>query len=78
MYYPNPIEEVCYSMDHIEQVLAEIKTNFPKYFSKFVESENGYSIDQKAFTKLSQSFGNVSKLKKDDSDFIQLYSLLEN
>lgn len=57
------VEPVCYEPDHIEQVLTEIRANFHDYFRKFVETENGHSLDENGLCKLAEKF-NVQKSNK--------------
>ncbi|MCP8968121.1 hypothetical protein [Ectobacillus ponti] len=44
MYYPNTIEKICYDEKHIEGVVEEIKVNFPSYFERCIEFEEGSEI----------------------------------
>jgi hypothetical protein len=64
MYYPHSFEEVCYTTEHIQSVLSEIKINFPNYFKTLIESDNGNTLDSETVKKLAEKFGNVSKPKK--------------
>ncbi len=54
MYYPNNIEEICYDEEHIQQVLAEIKSNFYNYFERFLETEAGNKITEDLFNSISE------------------------
>jgi hypothetical protein len=62
MYFPNHIEDICYEKDHIEQVLCEIRSNFPHYFEKFIETEAGRVLSNENFIKLAEHFGNRSQV----------------
>jgi hypothetical protein len=64
MYYPNSIEDICYTPDHIQSVLAEISNNFSSYFEKFIESDNKNAIDFDSMVKLAEKFGNSNKPKQ--------------
>lgn len=56
MYFPNPIEEVCYEEDHINSIEEILKKGFDKYFQKYIETENANSIDKEKFKQLASKF----------------------
>jgi hypothetical protein len=56
MYFPNAIEDICYKNDHIINVENKLKEGFLKYFIKFIETENGNTINQEKFNELSSKF----------------------
>lgn len=64
MYYPNPIEDICYEKSHIEEVVAEIKQNIPPYFNLFIETDGGNTIPYDKLSELSRKFGSTSQPKK--------------
>jgi len=64
MYYPEKIEEISYEPEHIEKVVAEIQNNFKEYFDKYVESENGNSLDELDISALADKFKISPKVKK--------------
>ncbi len=64
MYFPNVIEEVCYEKNHIQNVETKLKEGFTKYFKKFIETENGNSINQDKFQELSSKFNIVDSINK--------------
>ena len=53
------LENICYEKAHIDEVVAEIRSNFDKWFKKFLNSQNGYvpldEIVEKAAEKISIS-----------------------
>jgi len=57
------VESICYEPDHIQQVLTEIKANFHDYFSRYIETENGHSLDGSGLDQLAEKF-NVQKSNK--------------
>lgn len=53
------LEKICYEKAHIDEVALEIRSNFDKWFDKFLNSENGYiplaDIIERAVDKFSIS-----------------------
>lgn len=74
MFYPHPIEDLCYTEDHIEKVMTEIRTQFPFYFEKFIQTENGNELDVDTIQKLANKFGNPHKPKKKKDNIRERYS----
>lgn len=78
MYFPNAIEEFCYEKSHIENVEIKLKEGFNKYFKKFIETENGNSIDKEKFQELSSKFNiQESKKKNLQNDYKILKRIIE-
>lgn len=59
------VENKCFDDEHIEKVVAAIKTNFDVFFDKFIASENNIVITNDEFYRLQEKFG-ISAVKKDD------------
>jgi hypothetical protein len=78
MHYPNSIEEISYTEDHIDDVLSEIKIQFNDYFNKYINSEGGNNISDDKIKKLAEHFGHkdTPKNKTKDNKVI-LQSLLK-
>lgn len=57
MYYPNDIEDVCYEMEHINQVLEEIKQNIPEYFQRYLDTEAGEVATEDEVCRLAKAIG---------------------
>lgn len=74
MYYPNcleyenNIEEICYDQDHIDKVWAEIKQVIPTYFQRYIETENGNTVQNSEAQKLAEKFGSTAKPKSKKKD----------
>lgn len=75
MYYPNDIEDVCYDMEHIDQVMQEIKMNIPEYFERYLDSEGGMTVTESEISKLAKAFGATSQPKSKKKNY---KSILEN
>lgn len=60
MFYPNDIENKCYSESHIQTVLNEIKSTFNSYFDFFIESDAGYTPTFEQMENLIEQFGQNS------------------
>lgn len=78
MYYPDQIEEICYSEEHIKKVIYEIKDNFPRYFKNFLESEGGTSINFESIKMLAEQFGNSLKQEKKKINSKEVYQRIIN
>lgn len=63
MYYPNTIEEICYTEQHIEQVLGEIKVRFHDYFDTFIQSAGGTSLSEQQINVLAKRFESEGAVK---------------
>lgn len=63
MYYPNDIEDICYEMTHINQVLDEIRANIPEYFQRYLDTECGQEIDEDDASRLAKAFGSSGSPK---------------
>jgi hypothetical protein len=62
---PNRIEDICYDHDHIDRVTAEIKSTFPDYFSKYLETDSGSAPDSEKMAQLAEKYGaKISKRKQ--------------
>jgi hypothetical protein len=57
MHYPNNIEDICYEMQHINQVLDEIKSNIPAYFQSYLDTEGGEAVAEDDVICLARVFG---------------------
>jgi len=57
MYYPNHIEDACYEMEHINEVLDEIRNNIPEYFQRFLNTEGGHAVAEDDVSRLAKTFG---------------------
>lgn len=68
MYYPNDIEEICYEQDHIDKVWNEMKQIIPEYFQRYIDTENGHTIQDSEAEKLAAKFGSTSKPKSKAKD----------
>jgi len=69
MYYPNRIEEICYKEDHINRALHQIKMNFPKYFSLYLETQAGNRITEKEFQEIAKQLGSVKITQKINNSY---------
>jgi len=67
MYFPNTIEKVCYDENHIDTVEKALKEGFDKYFQKYIETENGNTIDKEKFSQLVSKF-NIQNTDKKQSN----------
>lgn len=72
MYFPNAIEDICYENDHIVNIEKELEEGFSKYYKKFIESENGNSINQEKFNELSSKFNIKSSNNKKKHEEVNL------
>lgn len=64
MFYPNDIEDLCYEMEHINQVLDQIKKNIPAYFQRYVDTDGGISVQDDDISRLAKALGATSLPKK--------------
>lgn len=78
MFYPNPIEDICYDEDHIETVLSEIKANFHDYFNKFIDTESGNTIGDESIKKLASAFGIEAIPKKKKVNAKKAFESIQN
>lgn len=58
------IEDICYDMKHVKEVVLEIKSNFEKYFNEFLLTEAGVGVSKEDFEKLKKNFGIQSDEKQ--------------
>lgn len=56
MYFPTPIEDVCYTKYHIHKVEKALQEGFIKYFNDFIKTEDGNGIDEEKFSELTSKF----------------------
>lgn len=78
MHYPNrDIEEICYKEDHINQVLSQIRKNFPKYFNLYLETEADNRIIENEFKKMAKQFGSIKVTKKKIDSGIVLKDIIK-
>lgn len=74
MYYPDcleyekNIEEICYNQEHIERVWEEIEKTIPVYFKKYIETENGNTVEDTVVEKLMAKFGSSGKPNNKNKD----------
>lgn len=66
------IEEVCYEKEHIEKVLKVIKENFDKYFTKFIETENGIVMSKEEINEIANDIG-IRVLKTNENSPSEKY-----
>ncbi len=66
------IEEVCYEKEHIEKVLKVIKENFDKYFTKFIETENGIVMSKEEIDEIANDIG-IRVLKTNENSPSEKY-----
>lgn len=76
MYYPNNIEEICWDQDHIEKVSNEIQRNIPKYFQKYIDTENGQAISESDIARLAANFGSTSTPRSNPRNTKEILSRL--
>ncbi len=50
------LESICYEQSHINEVAAEIKSNFEKWFKKFIDSEGGFKPTEEQVKALQNKF----------------------
>ena len=65
MYCPNNtnVEDICFKMSHIHQVLDEIMKNIPDYFLQYLDTRNGVTVTDNDILKLAHKFGSTSTPK---------------
>lgn len=77
MYYPNDIEEVCYEMTHINQVMDEIRHNIPEYFQRYIDTEAGSTRTEDEVSKLAKALGATGSPKSKTKNIKQILERIQ-
>lgn len=77
MYYPNHIEDICYDMDHINQVIEEIKKNIPEYFQRYIETEAGSIVTESEISILAKALGSNSTPKTKVKNYREILNRIQ-
>ncbi len=70
------VEDVCYEQNHVEKVLAAIKTNFDKHFMRFLDSSGGKGIAIEDVQSLQKKFGIEVQKKRKNTDLTKNFKTI--
>ncbi|MBC2457014.1 hypothetical protein [Clostridium beijerinckii] len=62
------VEEVCYDLSHIQQVIEVINNKFEEYFEEFIKLEGGNAISEENIKKIAKKLGVENIKSKNNAD----------
>ena len=67
------VEEVCYDLSHIQQVIEVINNKFEEYFEEFIKLEGGNAISEESIKKIAKKLGVENIKSKNNVDFKSVF-----